>query len=203
MKKKPKLVVLCIVISFIGYKGLEYLKIKNVFDEMYYTEIKDMKKQTANGFPKMKQIKSWDRKKVQTFDDLTIINEQYKKEFLKQDENLTFHFGYTDKILSFVYTKKIDNGIFLQMGYSYFVKEKLLKEKVNVTLSGVDELDPTNNKEIEKYLDKYQISKDFLKDKSNEILYNTVIKNWVESYDSSYTVTDIGEVTIERDQLLK
>jgi len=41
---------------------LEYLKIKNVFDEMYYTEIKDMKKQTANGFPKMKQIKSWDKK---------------------------------------------------------------------------------------------------------------------------------------------
>ncbi|WP_429949022.1 hypothetical protein IGJ55_002450 [Enterococcus sp. AZ170] len=203
MKKRLIIVFILLITIWVGYKSLEYLKIKNVFDEMYYTEIKDMKKQTANGFPKMKQIKSWDRKKVQTFDDLTIINEQYKKEFLKQDENLTFHFGYTDKILSFVYTKKIDNGIFLQMGYSYFVKEKLLKEKVNVTLSGVDELDPTNNKEIERYLDKHQISKDFLKDKSNEILYNTVIKNWVESYDSSYTVTDIGEVTIERDQLLK
>ncbi|ALS01479.1 hypothetical protein ATZ33_08895 [Enterococcus silesiacus] len=54
MKKKPKLVVLCIVISFIGYKGLEYLKIKNVFDEMYYTKIKNIQKQKATGFSELR-----------------------------------------------------------------------------------------------------------------------------------------------------
>lgn len=170
---------------------------------MYYTEIKDIKKQTANGFPKMKQIKSWNRKSVQTFDELTIIQERYKDELLNQGESISFYFDDTEKLLSFGYIKQIDNDVFLQIDYGYRPKGKKIVESVGIVLADEKEVDPKSIKEIQKYLDKYQISKEFLRNKSNEILYNTVIKDWVESYDSSFTVKNIGEVTIERDQLLK
>ncbi|OJG91907.1 hypothetical protein RV15_GL003552 [Enterococcus silesiacus] len=33
---------------------MEYLKIKNVFDEMYYTKIKNIQKQKATGFSELR-----------------------------------------------------------------------------------------------------------------------------------------------------
>ncbi|MBO0445629.1 TipC family immunity protein [Enterococcus ureilyticus] len=200
MKKRLIIVFILLITIWVGYKSLEYLKIKNVFDEMYYTEIKDMKKQTANGFPKMKQIKSWNRKSVQTFDELTIIQERYKDELLNQGESISFYFDDTEKLLSFGYIKQIDNDVFLQIDYGYRPKGKKLVESVGIVLADEKEVDPKSIKEIQKYLDKYQISKEFLRNKSNEILYNTVIKDWVESYDSSFTVKNIGEVNIEKDE---
>ncbi|MBO0423987.1 TipC family immunity protein [Enterococcus plantarum] len=203
MKKRLIIVFILLITIWVGYKSLEYLKIKNVFDEMYYTEIKDMKKQTANGFPKMKQIKSWNRKSVQTFDELTIIQERYKDELLNQGESISFYFDDTEKLLSFGYIKQIDNDVFLQIDYGYRPKGKKLVESVGIVLADEKEVDPKSIKEIQKYLDKYQISKEFLRNKSNEILYNTVIKDWVESYDSSFTVKNIGEVNIEKDEFFK
>ncbi len=58
---------------------------------------------------------------------------------------------------------------------------------------------PKQRKEI---LEKYNISKEYLQEKSDELL-NTVLTDWKRYSNSSYSKDNMGRLTIEEDEFLR
>jgi len=208
MKKKT---IATIVISSViimvcilgGIKLKESMQVKNVFDEMYYSEWKELNYSESKGLPNMKQIEHWDRKNADLKNSVGPVIERYKSNFLGKNESLTFGFDFSEKRLLISFAETITSELLYRIDFSYSISEKLLKQNVVIFDETKDTYTITNPREIEKYLDKYQISKDFLKDKSNEVLYRTVIKDWLNTYPNHFSLKDIGEVDIEKDEFLK
>ncbi len=58
---------------------------------------------------------------------------------------------------------------------------------------------PKQRKEL---LEKYNISKEYLQEKSDELL-NTVLTDWKRYSNSSYSKDNMGRLTIEEDEFLR
>ncbi|MBM7688491.1 hypothetical protein BCR24_06865 [Enterococcus ureilyticus] len=204
MKKKLLIIVALGIMIIIGYKGLEYLKIKNVFDEIYSGEYDDLGYVlNPKGFPKMKQIERWDRKAADTNNVAGPIIESYKKEFLGNGESLSISFMFSKKKYYIEYTEKISPEVSIYFTFTYFFNDKVIKENFSFLDNTKENHTITNYSEINKYLSEYNISKRELKKKAYDILYDRVIKDWTNTYPSRFSVKDIGEVDIEKDEFLK
>ncbi len=57
-------------------------------------------------------------------------------------------------------------------------------------------------KQTKEFLEKYNISKEYLQEKSNELL-DTVLTDWKNYSGSSYSKDNMGRLTIEKDEFLR
>ena len=57
-------------------------------------------------------------------------------------------------------------------------------------------------KQTKEFLEKYNISKEYLQEKSNELL-DTVLTDWKNYSGSSYSKDNMGRLTIEKDEFIK
>ena len=57
-------------------------------------------------------------------------------------------------------------------------------------------------KQTKEFLEKYNISKEYLQEKSNELL-DTVLTDWKNYSGSSYSKDKMGRLTIEKDEFLR
>ena len=57
-------------------------------------------------------------------------------------------------------------------------------------------------KQIKEFLEKYNISKEYLQEKSDELL-DTVLTDWKNFSGSPYSKDNMGTITIEKDEILK
>src|SRR5699024_6688168 len=105
--------------------------------------------------------------------------------------------------MGFICIVGLDENVFLQIGFDYDVKNKIMKEYIGIALDGEDETSPSTKEEIQEYLDKYSITNAELQKKAHEILYDTVLKDWSAGYATRFTLKDLGEVTIYKDSFLK
>ena len=79
--------------------------------------------------------------------------------------------------------------------YDYDVKNYKLKNYV-VAKEGAKEV------QVEEFLEKYNISKEYLQEKSDELL-DTVLTDWKNFSGSPYSKDNMGTITIEKDEILK
>ena len=56
--------------------------------------------------------------------------------------------------------------------------------------------------QVEEFLEKYNISKEYLQEKSDELL-DTVLTDWKNFSGSPYSKDNMGTITIEKDEILK
>ena len=59
-----------------------------------------------------------------------------------------------------------------------------------------------DQKQTRELLEKYNISKEYLQEKSDELL-DTVLTDWKRYSGSSYSKDNMGRLTIEKDEFLK
>ncbi|MFC0405595.1 hypothetical protein BCR24_06870 [Enterococcus ureilyticus] len=204
MKKRLIIVFILLITIWVGYKSLEYLKIKNVFDEIYSGEYDDLGYVlNLKGFPKMKQIEWWDRKTADTNNVVGPVIESYKEEYLENGESLSISFMFSKKEFYIGYTKKIDSNISYEIGYRYDSETKILNEDISIIDDNIEKWDIEKANEIQKYFDKYNISKKEVQIVADKVLYNKVIKDWINTYPSRFSAKNIGKLIIKKDPFLE
>ena len=186
-------VTLIIILTLIGgYYTYHKIIIKNVFEEMYNSYYNILSIKSIDNMPQIKYVRR---------DDLGIdIAKLYYKEQVN-GSNIFSLINFNNKKKIFVISSTlIAEEVYLDINYLYDMDTHKLRN--TVTFSGenvpLTEDKPKHRREL---LEKHNISKEYLQKKSDELL-DTVLTDWQKYSGSSYSRSNMGRLTIEKDEFL-
>ena len=172
-----------------------YYKInnRNAFEEMYNSYYNLLPLRTVDNMPQIKSICRDDR-------GADIAKLYYKEQV--NGSNIEFSLiNFNNKKKIFVISSTlIAEGVYLDINYLYDINtHKLIN---NVTFRGENvPLTEDKPKQRKERLEKHNISKEYLQKKSDELL-DTVLTDWQKYSGSSYSRSNMGRLTIEKDEFL-
>ena len=194
LRKKWEIIITAVVIFIGGFYGYYKINNRNAFEEMfnsYYNFV------PISALYNMPQIEPMPRDEI----GLDIAELYYKD--TKNDVKIEF------SLISFNNEKKIiltgstfvEKGVYLDINYEYDMNTHKLEN--SVTFHG-ENVPLTNDKPKQRreLLEKYNISKEYLQKKSDELL-DTVLTDWKNYSGSPYSKDNMGRLTIEKDEFLK
>ena len=194
LRKKWGIIITAVVIFIGGFYGYYKINNRNAFEEMfnsYYNFV------PISALYNMPQIEPMPRDEI----GLDIAELYYKD--TKNDVKIEF------SLISFNNEKKIiltgstfvEKGVYLDINYEYDMNTHKLEN--SVTFHG-ENVPLTNDKPKQRreLLEKYNISKEYLQEKSDELL-DAVLTDWKRYSNSSYSKDNMGRLTIEKDEFLK
>ena len=194
LSKKWKIFITTVVILIGSFYGYYKANNRNAFEEMYNSYFNVLPLRTIDNMGQIKPI----RRDDQGFD----VKKFYYKEQVNRS-NIEFSLiNFDDEKKIFIISSTlIGEGVYLDINYVYDMNTHKLENSVtfrgeNVPLTNAK---PKQRKEL---LEKYNISKDYLQEKSDELL-NTVLTDWKRYSGSSYSKDNMGRLTIEKDEFLK
>ena len=188
-------ITLIIILTLIGgYYTYHKIIIKNVFEEMYNSYYNILSIKSIDNMPQIKYVRR---------DDLGIdIAKLYYKEQVN-GSNIEFSLiNFNNKKKIFVISSTlIAEGVYLDINYDYDMNTyKLIND---VTFRGENvPLTEDKPKQRRELLEKYNISKEYLQKKSDELL-DTVLTDWKNYGLTFYSKDDMGRLTIEKDEFLR
>ena len=188
-------VTLIIILALIGgYYTYHKIIIKNVFEEMYNSYYNILSIKSIDNMPQIKYVRR---------DDLGIdIAKLYYKEQVN-GSNIEFsliNFNNKQKIF-LISSTLIAEGIYLDINYLYDMDNHKLRNTVTFSGENAPRVDD-EKKQTRELLEKYNISKEYLQKKSDELL-DTVLTDWQRYNRSSYSRSNMGRLTIEKDEFLR
>ena len=188
-------ITLIIILTLIGgYYTYHKIIIKNVFEEMYNSYYNILSIKSIDNMPQIKYVRR---------DDLGIdIAKLYYKEQVN-GSNIEFSLiNFNNKKKIFVISSTlIAEGVYLDINYLYDINTHKLRN--TVTFSGENvPLTEDKPKQRRELLEKYNISKEYLQKKSDELL-DTVLTDWKNYGLTFYSKDDMGRLTIEKDEFLR
>ena len=194
LSKSWKIFIIITVVLISSIYGYHKINNRNAFEEMYNSYYNLLPLRTVDNMPQIKYVRR---------DDLGIeIAKLYYKEQVN-GSNIEFSLiNFNNKKKIFVISSTlIAEGIYLDINYLYDINtHKLIN---NVTFRGenvpLTEDKPKQRKEL---LEKHNISKEYLQKKSDELL-DTVLTDWQKYSGSSYSRSNMGRLTIEKDEFLR
>ena len=194
LSKSWKIFIITTVVLIGSIYGYYKINNRNAFEEMYNSYYNLLPLRTVDNMPQIKYVRR---------DDLGIeIAKLYYKEQVN-GSNIEFSLiNFNNKKKIFVISSTlIAEGIYLDINYLYDINtHKLIN---NVTFRGenvpLTEDKPKQRKEL---LEKHNISKEYLQKKSDELL-DTVLTDWQRYSGSSYSRSNMGRLTIEKDEFLR
>ncbi|WP_314006212.1 TipC family immunity protein [Gemella morbillorum] len=194
LSKSWKIFIITTVVLIGSIYGYYKINNRNAFEEMYNSYYNLLPLRTVDNMPQIKYVRR---------DDLGIeIAKLYYKEQVN-GSNIEFSLiNFNNKKKIFVISSTlIAEGIYLDINYLYDINtHKLIN---NVTFRGenvpLTEDKPKQRKEL---LEKHNISKEYLQKKSDELL-DTVLTDWQKYSGSSYSRSNMGRLTIEKDEFLR
>ena len=194
LSKSWKIFIITTVVLIGSIYGYYKINNRNAFEEMYNSYYNVLPLRTVDNMP---QIKYGRR------DDLGIeIAKLYYKEQVN-GSNIEFSLiNFNNKKKIFVISSTlIAEGIYLDINYLYDINtHKLIN---NVTFRGENvPLTEDKPKQRKERLEKHNISKEYLQKKSDELL-DTVLTDWQKYSGSSYSRSNMGRLTIEKDEFLR
>ena len=194
LRKKWEIIITAVVIFIGGFYGYYKINNRNAFEEMfnsYYNFV------PISALYNMPQIEPMPRDEI----GLDIAELYYKD--TKNDVKIEF------SLISFNNEKKIiltgstfvEKGVYLDINYEYDMNTHKLEN--SVTFHG-ENVPLTNDKPKQRreLLEKYNISKEYLQEKSDKLL-DTVLTDWKRYSGSLYSKDNMGRLTIEKDEFLK
>lgn len=144
MKKKKVVIALFIIAGMIivGYSYYEhYVKIQNVFDQMFYTRVRTnydwFGENEKTLFDNMEQLEDISKDTELYSTQEGIFEERYKKAYTREDCYITINFYKEDKIINFNYRIEFPSeDERLWMTYTYDLdRKKLIKEPLSIVSS--------------------------------------------------------------------
>ena len=194
LSKKWKIIITTVVILIGSFYGYYKINNRNAFEEMYNSYYIFV---PISALYNMPQIEPMPRDEI----GLDIAELYYKD--TKNDVKIEF------SLISFNNEKKIiltgstfvEKGVYLDINYVYDMNTHKLEN--SVTFRG-ENVPLTNDKpkQRKELLEKYNISKEYLQEKSDKLL-DTVLMDWKRYSNSSYSKDNMGRLTIEKDEFLK
>ena len=190
LSEKWKIFITAMVVLVGSLYGVYKINNRNAFEEMYNSYYNILPLRTVDNMPEIETIP----KKLKNQDVIYLV---YKE---NTDKNKV-KFSLTENKIALFYSEFIEENVWLDITYSYNVSEKKLKNYISFRGENVPTVDD-EQKQTKDLLEKYNISKEYLQEKSDELL-DTVLTDWKNYSGSSYSRDNMGRLTIEKDEFLR
>ncbi|MBF1209362.1 MAG: TipC family immunity protein [Gemella morbillorum] len=194
LSKSWKIFIITMVVLIGSIYGYYKINNRNAFEEMYNSYYNFSLLGSVHRMGQIKPIP-----KDQEGQD--IVNLYYKEQV--NGSNIEFsliNFNNKQKIFLLSSTL-IAEGIYLDIHYLYDINTHKLRNTVTFHGENVPNVDD-EKKQTRELLEKYNISKEYLQKKSDELL-DTVLTDWQRYNRSSYSRNNMGRLTIEKDEFLR
>jgi len=194
LSKSWKIFIITTVVLIGSIYGYYKINNRNAFEEMYNSYYNLLPLRTVDNMPQIKPIPRDNR-------GADIVKLYYKEQV--NGSNIEFSLiNFNNKKKIFVISSTlIAEGVYLDINYLYDINtHKLIN---NVTFRGENvPLTEDKPKQRRELLEKYNISKEYLQKKSDELL-DIVLTDWQKYNGSSYSRSNMGRLTIEKDEFLR
>ena len=197
MKKLSKgwkifiITTLVLISSIYGYYKINN---RNAFEEMYNSYYNLLPLGAIDNMPQIKPIPRDNR-------GADIVKLFYKEQV--NGSNIEFsliNFNNKQKIF-LISSTLIAEEVYLDINYLYDMDNHELRNTVTFSGKNAPHVDD-EKKQTRELLEKHNISKEYLQKKSDELL-DTVLTNWQKYSGSSYSMSNMGRLTIEKDEFLR
>ena len=194
LSKSWKIFIITTVVLIGSIYGYYKINNRNAFEEMYNSYYNLLPLRTVDNMPQIKPIPRDNR-------GADIVKLYYKEQV--NGSNIEFSLiNFDDERAIFVISSTlIAEGVYLDINYLYDMDTHKLRN--TVTFSGENvPLTEDKPKQRRELLEKHNISKEYLQKKSDELL-DTVLTDWQRYSGSSYSRSNMGRLTIEKDEFLR
>ena len=188
-------ITLIIILTLIGgYYTYHKIIIKNVFEEMYNSYYNILSIKSIDNMPQIKTISKDDK-------GLDIVHLYYKDN--TNNEKIALSLVNYDNNQKILVTKSILISDTVYLGINHVYNMNSQKLKIIIDFHGKEApITDDRIKQTRELLEKYNISKEYLQKKSDELL-DIVLTDWKRYSGSSYSRSNMGRLTIEKDEFLR
>jgi len=194
LSKSWKIFIITTVVLIGSIYGYHKINNRNAFEEMYNSYYNFSLLGSVHRMGQIKPIPRDNR-------GADIVKLYYKEQV--NGSNIEFSLiNFDDERAIFVISSTlIAEEVYLDINYLYDMDTHRLRN--TVTFSGENvPLTEDKPKQRRELLQKYNISKEYLQKKSDELL-DTVLTDWQRYSGSSYSRSNMGRLTIEKDEFLE
>ena len=188
-------ITLIIILTLIGgYYTYHKIIIKNVFEEMYNSYYNILSIKSIDNMPQIKTISKDDK-------GADIVHLYYKDN--TNNEKIALSLVNYDNNQKILVTKSILISDTVYLGINHVYNMNSQKLKIIIDFHGKEApITDDRIKQTRELLEKHNISKEYLQKKSDELL-DTVLTDWQRYSGSSYSRSNMGRLTIEKDEFLR
>ena len=166
---------------------------RNAFEEMYNSYYNVLPLRTIANMPQIVPLT-----RHQTEQSIRALN--YKTNTDKDKIEISLVNNLDRKSISIISSSYISEDLYLDINYRYEVDTRKLINYVSFRGRNIPSTDD-KQKQRKELLEKYNISKEYLQEKSDKLL-DTVLTDWKRYSNSSYSKDNMGKLTIEKDEFL-
>ena len=193
LSKGWKIFIITTVVLISSIYGYYKINNRNAFEEMYNSYYNLLPLGAIDNMPQIKPIPRDNR-------GADIIKLFYKEQV--NGSNIEFsliNFNNKQKIF-LISSTLIAEEVYLDINYLYDMDNHELRNTVTFSGKNAPHVDD-EKKQTRELLEKYNISKEYLQKKSDELL-DIVLTDWKRYSGSSYSRSNMGRLTIEKDEFL-
>ena len=166
---------------------------RNAFEEMYNSYYNVLPLRTIANMPQIVPLTIH-----QTEQSIRALN--YKTNTDKDKVEISLVNNLDRKSISIISSSYISEDVYLDINYRYEVDTRKLINYVSFRGRNIPSTDD-KQKQRKELLEKYNISKEYLQEKSDKLL-DTILTDWKRYSNSSYSKDNMGRLTIEKDEFL-
>ena len=191
--KSWKIFIITAVVLISSIYGYYKINNRNAFEEMYNSYYNLLPLGAIDNMPQIKYVRRADV-------GIEITKLDYKEQV--NGSNIEFsliNFNNKQKIF-LISSTLIAEEVYLDINYLYDMDNHELRNTVTFSGKNAPNVDD-EKKQTREHLEKHNISKEWLQKKSDELL-DTVLTDWRRYSGSSYSRSNMGRLTIEKDEFL-
>ena len=194
LSKSWKIFIITTVVLIGSIYGYYKINNRNAFEEMYNSYYNLLPLRTVDNMPQIKYVRR---------DDLgiDIAKLDYKEQVNGSNIEFSLINFNNEKKIFVISSTLIAEGVYLDINYDYDMNTYKLINDVTFHGENVPNVDD-EKKQTRELLEKYNISKEYLQKKSDELL-DTVLTDWQRYSGSSYSRSNMGRLIIEKDEFLR
>ena len=194
IRKRCGIFIAIIAIMIGGFYSYYKVNNRNAFEEMYNSYFNILPLSAIDNMPQVKPV----RRDDQGFDVKKLY---YKEQVNGSDTELSLINFANEKKIFIISSTLIGEGVYLDINYVYDMNIHKLENSITFRGENVP-LTEDKPKQRRELLQKYNISKEYLQEKSDKLL-DTILTDWKRYSNSSYSKDNMGRLTIEKDEFLK
>ena len=194
LSKSWKIFIITTVVLIGSIYGYYKINNRNAFEEMYNSYYNLLPLRTVDNMPQIKPIPRDNR-------GADIVKLYYKEQVNRSNIKFSLINFNNKKKIFVISSTLIAEGVYLDINYDYDMNTHKLINDVTFHGENVPNVDD-EKKQTRELLEKHNISKEYLQKKSDELL-DTVLTDWKRYSRSSYSRSNMGRLTIEKDEFLR
>ena len=194
-KTRKRCGIFIVIIAILIGSFYSYYKVnnRNAFEEMYNSYYNVLPLRTIANMPQIVPLT-----RDQTEQSIRALN--YKTNTDKDKVEISLVNNLDRKSISIISSSYISEEVYLDINYRYEVDNQKLINYVSFRGRNISSTDD-KQKQRKELLEKYNISKEYLQEKSDKLL-DTILTDWKRYSNSSYSKDNMGRLTIEKDEFL-